>query len=91
MNYGFTDKELRIIEMKCEGILNKNIITELNISVGTMNFHLKNIRRKMNVTTMEHALFLFGLHFGVIVNNLNKKYDFKSMEFRLDREKRMVG
>jgi len=46
-DYKVTDRELEIIKLVCDGLTNKEIAAELNISVNTVNNHVANIFDKV--------------------------------------------
>lgn len=54
-----TDKEMKVLSLKAEGYLSKQISHELSLSDATVLFHLKNIRRKLGFTTTEQAIFKY--------------------------------
>ena len=47
--YRITEREYSVIKLICEGLTNKEIASELYISVNTVNNHVANIFEKMNV------------------------------------------
>jgi DNA-binding NarL/FixJ family response regulator len=45
-----TPRERQIVAVLCEGLCNKTIARQLNITEGTVKQHLVNVFRKLNVT-----------------------------------------
>ena len=58
---GLTHREKEILSMKSQGLSIKIIADKLSIANSTVVFHLRNIRQKLNTTSLGQALFLFGL------------------------------
>lgn len=56
-----TRREYEVMVLKAQGNPIKVVAGQLAISEATVVFHLRNIRQKLNATTVEHALFLFGI------------------------------
>lgn len=56
-----TPREYEILELKSQGIPLKCVADKLQITEVTTNFHLKNIKQKLNAKSIDHALYLFGL------------------------------
>lgn len=52
-----SDKELEIITLLSSGLSNKDISDLLDISVGTVKWHLSNLYRKMSVSSRTEAVF----------------------------------
>lgn len=52
-----TQKEKEIFLLKKQGLLSKNIASDLNISMATVAFHLKNIRQKLKCSRTEQAVY----------------------------------
>ena len=52
---GLTDRENEILECLAEGMNNKNIARKLGISDTTVKVHIKNILRKLNLTSRLEA------------------------------------
>jgi len=50
-DFGLTKRETEVMCLLCEGYSNKNISDELFIGEYTVKDHIKNIMRKMNVTS----------------------------------------
>lgn len=48
-SYKITEREFSVIQLICEGLTNKEIASELSISVNTVNNHVANIFDKMGV------------------------------------------
>lgn len=42
----FTETELKVLRLLCEGMLNKDIAAELDITENTVKFHIKNMLSK---------------------------------------------
>ncbi|MCR5760564.1 MAG: LuxR C-terminal-related transcriptional regulator [Sphaerochaetaceae bacterium] len=49
--YKITDREFEVIQYVCKGMTNKEIASEMNISVNTVNNHIANIFGKMNLNS----------------------------------------
>lgn len=49
-------KEIEVMRYLCKGIMYKDIADAMGISVNTVNFHIKNIYRKMNVNSRNELL-----------------------------------
>ena len=47
--YKISEREFTVVQLICEGLTNKEIAQELNISVNTVNNHVANIFSKMDV------------------------------------------
>jgi len=47
--YKISEREFTVVQLICEGLTNKEIASELNISVNTVNNHVANIFGKMGV------------------------------------------
>ena len=47
--YKISEREFTVVQLICEGLTNKEIASELNISVNTVNNHVANIFSKMEV------------------------------------------
>jgi two-component system nitrate/nitrite response regulator NarL len=57
---GFTNREAQIVLLIAEGNSNKAIARELGISDGTVKVHVKNVLRKVNLSTrLEIAVWAF--------------------------------
>ncbi len=52
-----TEKEKEVLFLKKKGLLSKNISSDLNISMATVAFHLKNIRQKLKCSRTEQAIY----------------------------------
>ena len=64
-----TRREYEVMALKSQGKPIKVVAKHLAISEATVVFHLRNIRQKLNATTIEHALFLFGVSMSGAENN----------------------
>ena len=53
-----TPQQFRVLSMVCEGLLNKQIAYELNVSEATIKAHVTAIFRKLNVRTRTQAALL---------------------------------
>ena len=51
-----TAKEREVLNYLCNGLQYKEIASEMEISINTVNFHIKNIYRKMNVSSKTEVL-----------------------------------
>ncbi len=56
----FTTRELEVLFFKSQGMPIKVVADRLAISESTVIFHLKNARHKLNASSVDHTLFLFG-------------------------------
>lgn len=62
-NYlSLTDKEKDISEMIVRGYRNKEIADKLNISVSTVNVHVCNILRKLNIDSRTQIITAYYVH-----------------------------
>jgi len=52
---GLTDQEMRILERIAEGLSNKMVARELDITEGTVKVHVKHILRKLNLRSRVEA------------------------------------
>lgn len=59
-----TTREREVIYLKAQGTSSRRVAEILSISEPTVVFHLKNARRKLNVSTSEEVLFIVGLALG---------------------------
>ncbi len=55
---GLTTSEKKVLELLVQGLSYKLIASELNISFPTVNFHLKNIYKKLHVNSANEAIRL---------------------------------
>jgi DNA-binding NarL/FixJ family response regulator len=53
-----TPQQFRVLTMVCEGLLNKQIAYELNVSEATVKAHVTAIFRKLGVRTRTQAALL---------------------------------
>jgi len=53
-----TDKERQCLELNAKGLRNKEIAHHLKRSEATIEFHLRNARKKLNAKTREHAVLI---------------------------------
>lgn len=62
-------RELQILVMTCSGFTRTEIAIELNVSLDTINSHVKNALKKYDLNTYNHlqAIFLFNF-----LSKLNK-------------------
>ena len=61
----FTERELDVLRALSDGLTNKEIALELNISPRTVKFHLDNIYAKLNVNTRTEAA-IYALQQGLL-------------------------
>ncbi len=54
-----TPREHEILKLKSEGLSAKKISILLHVSESTVTFHLINIKKKLNATSIAQALFKF--------------------------------
>lgn len=57
--YHMTPREVQIVKLVCQGLSNKDIAIQLNISSGTIKAHIRNIYRKSWVHTRIGMLLRF--------------------------------
>ncbi|MEI2689937.1 MAG: response regulator transcription factor [Anaerolineae bacterium] len=62
-NTRLTEREVDVLQALAGGRRNIDIAEELDISVNTVQFHLKNIYHKLNVSTRSEAI-LWAVHNG---------------------------
>jgi DNA-binding NarL/FixJ family response regulator len=55
-DFDLTKRELEVLKLICIGLTNKEISKELAICEYTVKDHLKNIMRKMNVTSRSRII-----------------------------------
>jgi DNA-binding NarL/FixJ family response regulator len=55
-NYELTPHELRLLKLFVEGHNYKTAATELNVSINTINFHVRNIYEKLQVHSRSEAV-----------------------------------
>ena len=53
-----TPQQFRVLTMVCDGLLNKQIAYDLNVSEATVKAHVTAIFRKLNVRTRTQAALL---------------------------------
>ncbi len=63
-----TRRENQILALIAEGMSNKGIANELNITYGTVKVHVRHLLRKLNLSTRTEAA-VWMLQSGVIVGN----------------------
>ena len=54
-----TDKEMTVLSLKVQGFINKSISLELSITESTVQFHLKNIKKKLGLLTTEQVVYKY--------------------------------
>lgn len=54
----FTEQQFRVLSMIAEGLLNKQIACELNVSEATVKAHMTAIMRKLGVSNRTEAALL---------------------------------
>lgn len=67
-----TQREIEVLELIAEGMLNKNIAKKLFISEKTVKNHVSNIFRKLNVTDRTQAA-IYALKNNIKSNNDDKR------------------
>jgi DNA-binding NarL/FixJ family response regulator len=65
-----SDREAEIISLISNGLTNKEVASNLNISVHTVNTHRRNIMKKLGVNSTS-GLVLYAVKAGLIQENLN--------------------
>jgi DNA-binding NarL/FixJ family response regulator len=61
----FTQREREVLEMMSEGLSNKEIAAQLNISANTVKFHISSILGKLGASSRTEASTI-GLRRGLI-------------------------
>lgn len=61
-----TERELEVLELLAEGLANKQIAYELEISEHTVKFHVSSIYAKLNATNRTEAVMI-GARLGLVV------------------------
>lgn len=74
MKVRFTAREQEVIDELAQAATRKAIATKLDISIHTVDGHLRNIHRKTNTSTMAE-LILFFSHNGWGKHHLSKVED----------------
>lgn len=67
--YPFSEREKEVVEFLLQGKSNKQIALSLNISQNTVEYHLKNIYRKLKVGSRTEAVLQLGKSVGNDVSN----------------------
>ncbi|MBI3172298.1 MAG: helix-turn-helix transcriptional regulator [Chloroflexi bacterium] len=62
-----TEREKQILALASQGLTNKGIAQSLNISPRTVEFHLKNIFSKLNVSS-RITMILLAKQIGLLEN-----------------------
>lgn len=65
-----TKREIDVLRLLSQGLLNKEIADRLDISLHTVISHRKNITSKLGIKTVS-GLTIYAMMHGVIPNNLN--------------------
>lgn len=60
-----TAREHDIARASCRGLTIDEVAAELVISNSTVNFHLRNIRQKLDARSTTHAVALYVARFGL--------------------------
>jgi DNA-binding CsgD family transcriptional regulator len=60
-SFGLTEREFEVVKMIARRMSNKEIATELGVSVRTIEAHRLNIRRKLGINGFEESFSGFGL------------------------------
>ena len=60
----FSDRELEVINLICEGLHNKEIADRLCISVNTVKFHVKAIYKRMSISS-HAAIIKYAIRVGI--------------------------
>jgi DNA-binding CsgD family transcriptional regulator len=58
MNTQLSPRELQIVRMAAQGMLNKEIGEELRISIRTVHSHIENARIKLGAKNRCHVVYL---------------------------------
>ena len=67
LDISLTPREREVMQQLAAGLTNKQIASQLNLSVRTVNFHLDNVYSKLNVNTRTEAV-LIAIQRGWIEN-----------------------
>lgn len=62
--YNLTPKEILILKGISEGKINKEIADEINLSVNTVKYHIKNIYGKLEINSRQEARQKYFSVFG---------------------------
>ena len=54
--FGLSDREMNVLELLADGLVAKQIASELGVSYFTVNFHLKNLYKKLEVQSQSGAV-----------------------------------
>jgi len=60
-----SDREIEVMALIIQGLINKEIATRLNISITTVNTHRKNIMEKLNIKSVS-ALTIYAVTHGYV-------------------------
>lgn len=63
----FTPREQQILQLISKAMLRKNIAAQLQLSIHTVDTHLRSIHRKTNTTTMAE-LIVFVMTETILLN-----------------------
>lgn len=69
MKAQFTQRENEILKLVAKATLRKNIATELEISIHTVDCHLQSIHKKTNTTTMAELILFIATYQTIFFNN----------------------
>ena len=61
---GFTKREIEVMKLLLQGKSNKQIALSLGISQSTVEYHLKNVYKKLQVTSRTEAVLRLGKSIG---------------------------
>ena len=50
---------MTVLSLKVQGFINKSISLELSITESTVQFHLKNIKKKLGLLTTEQVVYKY--------------------------------
>jgi DNA-binding NarL/FixJ family response regulator len=63
-----THQQLRVLQMLCQGLLNKQIAHELDVGEATVKAHISEILRKLHVCSRTQAVLeVSKLDFGAVL------------------------
>jgi DNA-binding NarL/FixJ family response regulator len=60
-----TDREREVLGLVTDGLTNKEVAQQLNLSERTVNFHLNNVYSKLQVSTRTEAV-VYALRYNLL-------------------------
>ncbi len=74
-----TERETEILRLTAEGLGCKEIATKLYLSSHTIEWHIKNLKSKLNATTIAHAVSIAYYHGILYINRGQRTEDIKML------------